>query len=133
VDTSSTQETKKLRPVFVGYPVTYDFMWIYWYLCKFGIKSPFSHSALDMKTMAMVLLGCEFRLVGKRSMPDRWKNPARKHTHVAEDDAIEQGEMFCKMLAEMHTNQEALRWGRASLEQIAKSKSAELPHYPEPS
>src|SRR5580700_3082591 len=31
-------------PVFVGYPVAYDFMFVYWYLIRFTGKSPFSHS-----------------------------------------------------------------------------------------
>ena len=30
--------------VFVGYPATYDFMFIYWYLMKFYGKSPLSFS-----------------------------------------------------------------------------------------
>src|SRR5437870_9631763 len=34
------------RPVFVGYPVAFDFMFIYWYLIRFAGESPFSHSAL---------------------------------------------------------------------------------------
>jgi len=35
----------------------------------------------------------------KRNMPSHWfdKSP---HTHVAIDDAIEQGKLFCNMLAE---------------------------------
>src|SRR5262245_56411392 len=31
-------------PVFVGYPVVFDFMWIYYYLVRFTGESPFSHS-----------------------------------------------------------------------------------------
>ncbi len=33
----------------------------------------------------------------KRNMPRAWFGPGR-HTHVALDDAIEQGELFCNML-----------------------------------
>jgi hypothetical protein len=54
------------RPVFVGYPAAFDFMFVYWYLIRFAGVSLFSHSALDIKT----------------------------------DDAIEQGALFCNMLAE---------------------------------
>jgi len=30
------------RPVFVGYPASYDFMFVYWYLIRFAGESPFS-------------------------------------------------------------------------------------------
>ena len=84
-------------PVFVGYPASYDFMFVYWYLIRFAGSSPFSHSALDVKTLAMARLGSGFREVSKRTMPRRWFGAAR-HTHVALDDAIEQGELFCRIL-----------------------------------
>ena len=87
------------RPVFVAYPAGFDFTFIYWYLVRFAKKSPFSHSALDIKTFAMAALGKEYRASVKRGMPKRWL-PERRHTHVALDDAIEQGELFCNMLAE---------------------------------
>jgi hypothetical protein len=87
------------RPVFVAYPAGFDFTFIYWYLIRFAGKSPFSHSALDIKSFAMAMLGKEFRATVKRNMPRRWF-PNRRHTHIALDDAIEQGELFCNMLAE---------------------------------
>jgi hypothetical protein len=87
------------RPVFVAYPAGFDFTFIYWYLVRFAGKSPFSHSALDIKTYAMALLHTEYRRSLKRAMPKRWFSN-RPHTHVALDDAIEQGELFCNMLAE---------------------------------
>lgn len=87
-------------PVFVGYPVTFDFMFIYWYLIATVGHSPFSFSALDIKTYAMAILGTEFRKSTKRKMPKEWFASAPKHSHVALDDAIEQGELFCAMLRE---------------------------------
>jgi hypothetical protein len=87
------------RPVFVGYPVAYDFMFVYWYLMKFTGESPFSHSALDIKTFAMAMLRRPYRESTKRNMPRRWF-PEARHTHVALDDAIEQGHLFANMLAE---------------------------------
>jgi len=89
------------KPVFVAYPVGFDFTFVYWYLHRFAGGSPFSHSALDMKTLAMALLKTPYRDSSKRSMPRSWF-PARRHTHVALDDALEQGELFCNMLAELH-------------------------------
>lgn len=87
------------KPVFVGYPVAFDFMFVYWYLIRFAGSSPFSHSALDMKTYAMALLGTDYRDSTKRNMPRHWFDDL-PHTHVALDDAIGQGHLFCNMLAE---------------------------------
>ena len=41
------------RPVFVAYPLLFDMMFVYWYLIKFVGRSPFSHSGIDIKTLAM--------------------------------------------------------------------------------
>ncbi len=87
------------KPVFVGYPAAFDFLFIYWYLMRFVGRSPFSFSALDIKTMAMVMLGTDYRGSTKRNMPKRWFDDL-PHRHVALDDALEQGRLFCNMLAE---------------------------------
>ena len=87
------------RPVFVAYPAGFDFLFVYWYLIRFAGGSPFSFSALDIKSYAMAVLGTEFRETSKRNMPKRWFTD-RPHTHKALDDAIGQGELFCNMLAE---------------------------------
>jgi hypothetical protein len=88
------------RPVFVAYPLGFDFVFVYWYLVRFAGDSPFSFSGLDIKTYAMALLGCRFRDATKSNMPARWFDPGRPHSHVALDDALEQGALFCNMLAE---------------------------------
>jgi hypothetical protein len=87
------------KPVFVGYPAAYDFMFVYWYLINFTGESPFSHSALDIKSYAMAVLGTNFRETSKRRMPSHWFDNL-PHTHVALDDAIEQGALFCNILFE---------------------------------
>lgn len=87
------------KPVFVGYPAAYDFMFVYWYMIKFAGESPFSHSALDIKTYAMAVMKKEYRKSTKRNMPKHWFDPL-PHNHVALDDAIEQGALFCNMLTE---------------------------------
>lgn len=89
----------KGRPVFVAYPAGFDFLFVYWYLIRFTGESPFSHSALDMKSFAMALLKMDYRESTKRNMPKRWFDEF-SHTHVALDDAIEQGALFCNMLKE---------------------------------
>jgi hypothetical protein len=91
------------KPVFVAYPAGFDFMFVYWYLIRFTGESPFSHSALDMKTYAMALLKTGYRDSTKRNMPGRWFDKL-PHSHVALDDAIEQGALFCNMLSENLTH-----------------------------
>jgi DNA polymerase III alpha subunit (gram-positive type) len=87
------------KPVFVAYPAGFDFLFVYWYLIRFTGESPFSHSALDMKTFAMSLLKTGYRDSTKRNMPRHWFDKL-PHTHLALDDAIEQGALFCNMLKE---------------------------------
>jgi hypothetical protein len=86
------------KPVFVGYPAAYDFMFVYWYLIRFVGRSPFSHSALDIKTLAMAAMNTPYRQSKKRNMPDEWFE-GFPHTHNALDDAIGQGVLFCNILA----------------------------------
>lgn len=85
------------RIVFVGQPAAWDFMWVYWYLLRFCDASPFGHSALDAKTYAMALLKLPYRDCVKGALPAEWRDPL-PHTHVALDDAREQGALFCNML-----------------------------------
>jgi hypothetical protein len=61
-------------------------------------ESPFSHSALDIKSYAMALMGTDYRASVKGNMPSEWFEEL-PHTHVALDDAIGQGALFCNMLA----------------------------------
>ena len=87
------------NPVFVGYPAGFDFLFVYWYLIQFMGISPFSFSALDIKTYAMAVLKTRYRESTKKNMPKRWFS-GLPHTHVAVEDAVEQGQLFIKMLKE---------------------------------
>ncbi|MBW3625447.1 MAG: 3'-5' exoribonuclease [Armatimonadetes bacterium] len=98
------------RPVFVAYPAAFDFMFVHWYLIRFTGESPFSHSALDIKTLAMALLRTDYRNATKRNMPHHWLDPM-PHSHVALEDAIEQGALFCNMLKELRSsNPKEILW-----------------------
>jgi hypothetical protein len=87
------------KPVFVGYPAVFDYMFIQWYLIRFAGESPFSFVGLDIKTFAWAMLKIDFRDTVKSRMPKRWFDDL-PHTHEALDDAREQGALFCNMLAE---------------------------------
>jgi hypothetical protein len=86
------------KPVFVGWPATWDFMFIFWYLIKFTGKSPFSHSGLCLKSIASDRLGLPFRNTGKRNLPKEWFAGCPKHNHEALTDAEEQGILWMNML-----------------------------------
>ena len=88
------------RPVFMAYPAGFDWTFVYWYLIKFTDDSPFSFSALDSKTYAMSLLDIPYRETTKKHMPRRWFPKDMPHTHMALDDAREQGQLFIAMLQE---------------------------------
>lgn len=93
-------EGMKGSPVFVGYPATFDFLFTYWYMINFVGRSPFSFSALDIKSYTMAVLKTPFRKSTKKNMPHRWFAGLPKHTHISVDDALEQGALFCNILAE---------------------------------
>lgn len=84
------------RPVFVGWPASWDFMWIYWYLVRFTGERPFGESALDVRSYAMGMRRTPFRRTSRTYLPKRWFDPL-PHTHIALDDALEQGALFCNM------------------------------------
>jgi DNA polymerase III alpha subunit (gram-positive type) len=92
-------KTLEGNPVFVAYPAGFDFLFVYWYLMRFVGESPFSHSALDIKSFAMAVLKTNYRDSTKRNMPKRWFDDL-PHTHIALSDAIAQGALFCNMLKE---------------------------------
>lgn len=82
----------------VCYPASWDFMFVYWYMIKFGQKSPFFHSCLDMRSYAMAMQKKPWREVTKRNFPRRWFSPGNSHSHIAMTDAIEQGNIFINMM-----------------------------------
>ncbi len=88
------------RPVFLGWPASWDFMWVYWYIVRFTGERPFRENALDVRSYAMGMRKSEFRLTSRTYLPKRWFDANLSHTHVALDDALEQGALFCNMHAE---------------------------------
>src|SRR4051794_28832585 len=82
------------RAVAVAYPLAYDWMWLHWYLRRFTDRTPFGFSrALDMKTMYARQADVVIDDATKDRMPPELLS-ARRHTHNALDDAIEQAELF---------------------------------------
>lgn len=93
------------RAVFVGYPASFDFSFVSAYLDLFGHGAPFGHAALCIQSLAMGLRGSSFERARRGHLPAAWRS-SRPHTHRALDDALEQGEIFCKLLEEMRRREE---------------------------
>ncbi len=87
------------RPVFGSWS-TFDWMWMGYYLEKFGKRYtyPFGPSSLEFKSYYLGLTkGTEWRTTAKGRMPK--EDLSGKHTHNALADAIEQAEMVEKWQA----------------------------------
>jgi hypothetical protein len=101
------------RPVLVGYPIVYDGMFNHWYIERFFGKDPFSFSGIDIKTYAMAVLGGEYRESTKKAWPKKWFPKNMPHTHVALDDAREQGQLFINILKAGRKLREEAEHGRS--------------------
>ena len=86
-------------PIFVAYPLGFDWMWLYWYFMRFSDKgSPFGHSRhLDVKSLYAARSGALVSRSTKSQMPAELLS-SRPHTHNALDDAIEQAELFQNLM-----------------------------------
>jgi hypothetical protein len=94
----ATQATDA-RPVLVGYPVVFDWMFLHWYFVRFVGKSPFGFSgALDMKTMYQQKARVTLDKAGLDDLPSTLTSQ-RPHTHNALDDAVEQADIFNRLFA----------------------------------
>lgn len=86
------------QPVMCGYPASFDWTFLYWYLMCFGGDSPFGHSGcLDMKTLYATKARVPLRAAVKGRMP-RGLLSSRPHTHHALDDAVEQAELMNNLM-----------------------------------
>lgn len=90
---------KHQRPVFVGFPLAFDFAFIHQYFLKYLGDDPFGKTSagLDIKTYAMVKLECDLRDTIKKKLRDRitWNG---SHTHNALDDAKEQASLLEELM-----------------------------------
>jgi hypothetical protein len=89
--------TSAARPVLVGYPVVFDWMFLYWYFIEFTGESPFGFSgALDIKTIYQQKAQVTLDAAGRTDLPPELQ-ASHPHTHNALDDAVEQAEIFNKL------------------------------------
>jgi hypothetical protein len=86
-------------PVFAAYPGRFDLRFIDWYSLYYLNESLLGISAIDLKTYACAVLKIQFKDTSKKKFPKRWFSNL-PHTHVALDDALEQGLIGVSMLRE---------------------------------
>ena len=86
------------RPVFVGFPAAFDWLFLYWYFVAFADGgSPFDFSAvLDMKTMFQQKARVVTSAAGLDGLPGSLRS-SRPHTHNALDDALQQADIFVRL------------------------------------
>lgn len=89
------------QPVFVAFNAPFDWMFINYYFFHYLGHNPFGHAALDIKAFYMGMAGVPWSQTSWRTI-----NPGDAEetqlTHHALQDAIDQAQLFKKMLAKMH-------------------------------
>ncbi|MCP1675567.1 hypothetical protein J2T57_002717 [Natronocella acetinitrilica] len=89
------------KPIFLGYPVAFDFPFVSHYLVRFTGTNPFGRSAIDIHSYAMaVLQTASLGRVIPRRMPPHWIEGDSVASHIALDDATRQGLLFIRMYQE---------------------------------
>ena len=89
-------------PVAVAFPAAFDAMWVEWYCHRYVGASPFRRRCVDLRTLVMVAAGAGYREAGKTSMPQHWRAGTGTHSHLALDDATEQGRLFFRIVRELN-------------------------------
>ena len=86
------------RPIVCGAPSGFDFTFLYYYFQRELGESPIGFASLDLRSYAAAVMKRQYRQVGKRQYPPEWIDAGLPHTHVALDDAIEQGCILVNMM-----------------------------------
>jgi DNA polymerase III epsilon subunit-like protein len=87
-------------PIFIAFNAVFDWMFINYYFLHYLGRNPFGHSALDIKAFYMGMAGVPWEETSMRYISPRFLG-ARDLTHHALRDALDQAEIFQKMLVEL--------------------------------
>lgn len=74
-------------------PLVFDFICVNYYLHRFTGSNPFSFASIDIRSFLMVMKNLDYHDSNLNTLPQSWFDNL-PHTHIAVDDAIEQGTLF---------------------------------------
>jgi ribonuclease T len=90
--------SKQGKPVFVGFNATFDWAFVNFYFHEYLEENPFGFGGIDIKSYYMGLTGSAWEDSRSSRIAPQFKAGSLPHTHNALDDALEQAEMFRRML-----------------------------------
>ena len=86
------------QPIFVAYPLAFDWMFVAYYFHRFLDRNPFGISGVDVKSFYAGMMGTLWTASSKEDMEPEF-SADMPLTHNAREDAIVQGELFARLLA----------------------------------
>ncbi|MCI0520365.1 MAG: 3'-5' exonuclease [Chloroflexi bacterium] len=87
------------QPVFVAFNAAFDWMFVNDYFYRYLGRNPFGHSALDIKSLYMGVSGVAWAETTMTRVAARYLGD-RQLTHHALRDAMDQAEIFSRVLEE---------------------------------
>jgi len=87
------------KPLFVSFNAPFDWMFVCDYFHRYLGRNPFGHAALDIKAFYMGVAGVNWAETSMRMIAPRYLGD-RTLTHHALRDAMDQAEIFSKLLEE---------------------------------
>jgi len=96
------QAAGKGQPLFVAFNAAFDWMFVNHYFMHYLGHNPFGHTAIDIKAFYMGMTGVAWAGTSWRYIDKRFKTgqTSSSLTHHAQQDALDQAEMFKRMLDE---------------------------------
>ncbi|MDF1562987.1 MAG: 3'-5' exonuclease [Deltaproteobacteria bacterium] len=84
-------------PTFVAHNAPFDWMFVTWYLWRYVEENPFGWAAVDTRALFFGMSDAGWSKTRLEQIKQRFPLD-RMHKHHALEDAIEQGELFLKLL-----------------------------------
>lgn len=85
------------KPIFIAFNAPFDWMFVNDYFIRYLDRNPFGHSALDIKAFYMGLAGVSWEETSMKQVIHHFSGQSLL-THHALQDAIDQADLFEKML-----------------------------------
>lgn len=94
---------RNATPIFLAYPVGFDYTFVRWYLLKFAGNDPFQFDTVDIQSYAYALIGKHFEDSSMKKLPEKYKkDTSGKLPHIAVQDAQIQGRIFMSLYLQHH-------------------------------